>query len=336
MMLFRRARDTDLHNIHQLAEKSGVGMTTLSKNLSVLKKRLVLSTASFDKKVSAPKNEYYFFILEDTSSGQLVGTSAIIAVNGHDAPIYSYKVTQHVNECPTLNKHITFETLSMAHDIQGFSEICTLFLDPSYRQGHNGMLLSRARFLFMAEHPNRFTKQIIAEMRGVADDAGNSPFWNAVGRPFFNMSFAEADHLSSLEDKQFIEQLMPKYPIYVPLLTPEAQAVIGRPHPLTVPAMRILSREGFHYNHYVDIFDAGPTVIASREGIRTITTSNRFVVQSITHEVENERWIMANPLQDFRATVGHAHITKQHVVISKIAAEVLQLTCGDVVRMAPL
>lgn len=37
MMLFRSARDSDLDAIHQLAEISGVGMTTLPKDKELLK-----------------------------------------------------------------------------------------------------------------------------------------------------------------------------------------------------------------------------------------------------------------------------------------------------------
>ena len=244
MMLFRRARESDLEAIHLLAVQSGViGITTLPKDIELLKKRLEWSTSSFNKTVNIPSNEYYFFVLEEHTSGKVVGTSAIEAATGHYAPFYSYKVSKRTRICHELNIRNDYELLSLVNDNQGQSEICTLFLDKAYRINNNGSLLSRARFLFIAHYPIRFTSTIIAEMRGMSDDMGQSPFWDHVGSHFFPMSFAEADRLTLSTNKQFIADLMPRNPLYVKLLAPEAQTVIGKPHASTLPAMKILLQE---------------------------------------------------------------------------------------------
>ena len=44
-------------------------------------------------------------------------------------------------------------------------------------RGLNGRLLSKHRFLFMAEHPELFDSTVFAEMRGVSDGNGHSPFY---------------------------------------------------------------------------------------------------------------------------------------------------------------
>ena len=82
----------------------------------------------------------------------------------------------------------------------------------------------------MAQHPERFANKVIAEMRGVADEQGRSPFWEALGRHFFTVDFAQADHLTGVGDKSVVAELMPKYPVYVDLLPAEARAVIGQVH----------------------------------------------------------------------------------------------------------
>ena len=84
------------------------------------------------------------------------------------------------------------------------------------------------------------------------------------------MTYAEADRLTLATDKQFIADLMPRNPIYVKLLSSEAQEAIGKPHPSTVPAMNILLKEGFRYNKYIDIFDAGPTLEVPLAKIKTV------------------------------------------------------------------
>jgi len=84
------------------------------------------------------------------------------------------------------------------------------------------------------------------------------------GRHFFEVDFPTADALS-FQNKKFIADLMPKHPIYIPLLPPEAQAVIGNVNDASRTALSILEREGFEFNGMVDIFEAGPVVQAHRD-----------------------------------------------------------------------
>ena len=100
-----------------------------------------------------------------------------------------------------------------------------------------------------------------------------SPFWDSLGKHFFQMPFAEADKLTTLTNKQFIADLMPRHSIYTSLLSKKAQSVIGKPHRSTKRAMKILEAEGFNFSHYVDVFDAGPTIEANLKQVRTIKKS---------------------------------------------------------------
>ena len=175
-------------------------------------------------------------------------------------------------------------------------------------------------------------------MRGISDDDGRSPFWDQVGSHFFHMSFAEADRLTLSTNKQFIADLMPRNPVYVKLLAPSAQEVIGKPHASTVPAMKILIREGFRHNNYVDIFDAGPTLEVPRDLIHTVSASNVMTINNIIDHVSSQRFLLANTNLDFRATVGNVIFNKQHnfCIIDKETAQLLQVKCGDCLRIAPL
>lgn len=338
MMLFRSALDSDLEAIHELAEQSGIGMTTLPKDRTLLKKRLAWSTDSYEKKIEQPVCEYYLFVLENQKNKEIVGVSAIESRIGHETPFYSYKVSKRTRMSHSLNIRSDYEVLSLVNDNQGRSEICTLFLNPQYRKNNNGILLSKARFLFMAQHPERFAPIIIADMRGVSNEEGISPFWENVGRHFFHMTYAEADRLTLATDKQFIADLMPRNPIYVKLLSEEAQSVIGHPHPLTVPAMNILLKEGFRYNKYVDIFDGGPTIEAPVTKIKTIELSRLVTIKSLSDEVSSSNYLLSNALMDFRATINTVLVNAEQntCIISKKTAQMLNVQCGDVIRVAPL
>lgn len=337
MMLFRPARESDLDAILQLASHSGIGMTSLPKDKELLQKRLKWSCASFKKRLNSPKFEHYLFVLEDPTNSKIVGTSAIESQTGYDTPLYSYKITKRTRICHSLKIRCDYEVLTLVNDNQGRSELCTLFLEPTFRKNSNGLLLSRARFLFIAQYPERFSPLIIAEMRGISDESGNSPFWEHVGRHFFKMSFAKADQLTLTTNKQFIADLMPRNSIYIKLLDPEAQAVIGKPHPSTLPAMNLLLQEGFRYNSSVDIFDAGPTLVAPCDQIRSIATSRIMTIKSISDDVSSKLYLLGTKKLDFRATLSMAifNLEENTCIISKNTAELLQVKLGDCLRAAP-
>ncbi len=338
MMLFRSAKSSDLDAIHRLAEESGIGMTTLPKDKDLLDKRLKWAQRSFKKNVQQPNKEYYLFIMEEVQTGKIVGTSAVEARIGHELPFYSYKLSKRTRICHSLNIRSDYEVLSLVNDNQGKSEICTLFLTPDFRHSGNGLLLSRARFLFMAHYPQRFAPTVIAEMRGVSDEKGHSPFWDNVGCHFFQMPFEQADCLTLSTNKQFIADLMPRNPIYVKLLSEKAQSVIGQPHPSTAPALNILLREGFRHTNYVDIFDVGPTIEAPLKDIKTISASRLMVIKNTIDEVSSKRYILSNTRMDFRATIGHVVFNdhQKSCMISKENAELLQVKAGDSLRISPL
>ncbi|STX29260.1 arginine N-succinyltransferase [Legionella beliardensis] len=338
MILFRCSQMSDIEAIYELALHSGFGITTLPKDKDFLHARVSLSCASFNKEVQKPQNEYYLFVLEDLAAKKIVGTAAIEAFTGFETPFYSYKLSLRTRISHSLSIRSDYEVLSLVNDNQRRSELCTLFLEPSYRVDGNGLLLSKGRLLFMAQFPHRFASTLIAEMRGISDEEGNSPFWDNVGRYFFHMPFAEADRLTILTNKQFIADLMPRNPLYVKLLAPEAQEVIGQPHPSSRPALKILFNEGFRYNNYIDIFDAGPTIEAPCHDINTIAASQIFIIKSLSDEVTGPRFLLSNSKLDFKATISHAIFNNQtgKCIISKETAELLQVRKNEAIRLVPL
>ena len=65
---------------------------------------------------------------------------------------------------------ISPELLNLSYDHTGHSELCTLFLDPAYQRNRNGLLLSKARFLFIAAFREWFSPHLFAELRGCSDE----------------------------------------------------------------------------------------------------------------------------------------------------------------------
>jgi len=339
-MIIRPIREDDFDALHNIAVESGVGFTSLPNNIELLRGKIERSVASFKTHATAPGEELYLFVMEDELTGQVVGTSGVEAAVGLDDPFYSYHHGKVVHSSRELKVHNEVETLTLCNDYTGVSEICTLFLAESARGGVNGRVLSRFRFLFMAEHREKFSEKVFAEMRGVSDLNGASPFWEWLEEHFFSLDFPTADYLTGVGQKVFIAELMPKYPIYVNLLSKAAQAVIGEVHEKTRPALKLLQAEGFTKSGYVDIFDAGPSVEAKIDNIRTVRISQRLPVEISTSVSDEQADFLAinTKLYDFRAISLALQINaEKHVVqISEQAAKLLKVSNGDPIRFVPI
>lgn len=338
MIIIRPIRMTDYDDLYRIAIESGHGFTSLPVNEDILKKRISHSEDSFKEQVSQPGDQGYLFVMEDTQTGQVVGTTGIEAAVGLDSAFYHYHLGKVVHSSRELDIHNTVETLALCNDYSGATEICTLFLQESHRKNNNGRFLSRCRFLFIAEHTERFSDCVIAEMRGVSDENGRSPFYDWLEEHFLSIEFTKADYLTGIGNKDFIAELMPKYPVYVSLLSKEAQQVINKVHSNTVPALRLLEAEGFSRRGYVDIFDAGPTVEADRNQIRAVRESHKYqvLIDDNCGEESNQKYIICNTkVEDFRATQVKLTLreTANQVVITHNVAHALQVQKGDWVRL---
>ncbi len=338
MMILRPIQKSDYPALLKIAHESGHGFTSLPVNEELLTKKLTRSVISFDKETVQPEDEGYLFVLEDTSTGEVVGTSGIEAAVGLDEAFYHYHLSKVIHSSRALNVYKAVDILTLCNDYTGATELCTLFLRDGYRHSMNGKLLSKARLMFIKAHQQRFADTVIAEMRGVSDENGNSPFWEWLEEHFFSMDFPTADYLTGIGQKVFIAELMPKYPIYVNLLSDAAREVIGQVHDKTRPAIELLKSEGFTFNGYVDIFDAGPTVEAKVENIRTIRASELKTVR-IGANPGGIPVLVANlKRQDFRATILDLHLELggSDVVISAEAAEALHVQEGDTLSVATI
>ncbi|MDP7592476.1 MAG: arginine N-succinyltransferase [Litorilituus sp.] len=338
MIIIRPICLADYDDLYRIAIESGHGFTSLPVNEKILRQRIIRSVDSFNAQVNKPGDQGYLFVMEDTQTGEVVGTTGIEAAVGLDNAFYHYHLGKVVHSSRELGIHNTVETLALCNDYTGATEICTLFLRESHRKDGNGRFLSRCRFLFIAEHDERFSNCVIAEMRGVSDKDGRSPFYDWLEKHFLSIEFTQADYLTGIGNKDFIADLMPKYPVYVNLLSEEAQQVINKVHSNTVPALRLLEAEGFSRRGYVDIFDAGPTVEAERNQIRAVRNSHKFqvLIDDNCGEDSNLKYIICNTkVENFRATQVNLTLreTANQVVLTNDVAQALQVQQGDWVRL---
>jgi arginine N-succinyltransferase len=327
----RAARTSDLAALYEMAKLTGGGFTNLPPDKPSLIAKLDRSATAFARTDDSLHEDLFVLVLENAETGQVRGTCQIFSQVGMSAPFYSYRIgtlTQHSKE---LARTFRADMLTLSTDLEGTSEVGGLFLHPHERAGGLGMLIARSRYLFMRQHRARFADTTIAELRGLIDESGGSPFWDGVAGRFFGMSFQEADEFNAIHGHQFIADLMPKHPVYVAMLSEAARAAIGLPHPSGRAAMRMLEGEGFTADGYVDIFDGGPTMRARTDRIRSIADAKSVTIGHLAANDAPRAVISHGRLEEFVATWGCV----EGDGIDPEAASVLGVGVGDEIIVAP-
>lgn len=290
--IVRPATRNDLDKLEAMIAHVDPGMLTMPASREAMAARIERSLAAFARGSLPPQNECYFLVMEE--EGELLGTASIFTNLGVERPFYSYRISRDAKVSPELGVKVELDLLFLVNDYHGDSELGTLFIARKARGGGRGRLLSFARLMLIAADPIRFGTKAMAEIRGFTDPDGRSPFWDAVGSKFFHMEYRRADTLSA-RDHRFIADLMPRYPIYVSLLSDEARSVIARPHPDAEPAYAMLKAQGLRYNDVVDIFDAGPTVEAFIDHIDTVRETVRMPAADFVKGPRPSMGLAANP-----------------------------------------
>jgi len=327
----RAATGADLPALYEMAKLTGGGFTNLPPDKPSLIAKLERSDAAFSRADDTLADDLFVLVLEDVATGQVRGTCQIFSQIGMRVPFYSYRIgtlTQHSKE---LGRTFRADMLTLSTDLEGSSEVGGLFLHPRERAGGLGMLIARSRYLFIKQHRARFADRTIAELRGLIDESGGSPFWDGVAGRFFGMNFQDADEFNAINGHQFIADLMPKHPVYIAMLPEAARAAIGLPHPSGRAAMRMLENEGFSADGYIDIFDGGPTMCTATNRIRSIADARVVAIGKVAPNSATRTIVARGTLQSFVAAWGCV----DGDTIDPEAAKTLGVDVGDAILVAP-
>lgn len=327
----RPARGEDFQAIYEMAKLTGGGFTNLPADKGTLVAKLARSDEALARSEDSAEGDLFVFVLENAETGQIRGTCQIFSRVGLREPFYSYRVSTLTQTSPELGRTFRAEMLTLCTDFEGSSEVGGLFLHPNERAGGLGVLLARSRYLFIKLHRARFADKVLAELRGVIDEAGGSPFWDAIAGRFFGMTFQEADTFNGAHGTRFIADLMPKTPIYTAMLPESARAIMGVPHPSGRAAMRMLEQENFTGDGYVDIFDGGPTMSAATDNIRTVREARELTLTEIGDAPDAVRMMLAaGDRRDFAAGYGKVAIREDGTAtLDAASAALLGLETGD-------
>ncbi len=304
---------------------------------------LDLAQRSFTGAVKDARRREHVFVLADLDAGRIVGTSMIIAQLGRrDAPYIYVDVFEEERYSATLDKHFRHVALKIGYSYNGPTEIGGLIVEPEYRKKPErlGLLISYVRFLYIKMHRADFRDELLAELLPPLEPDGTSHLWNAVGRKFTEMTYAEADRLSK-KNKEFVKGLFPEGAIYATLLPEDAQNVIGKVGAQTKGVERMLRRIGFRYAWRVDPFDGGPHFTAATDDVTLVqrafaARATRWLGDDETTKLRALVAVESAETPFFRAVAAPWAHDAGGVALAREAAEHLGLREGDDVWLLPL
>ena len=231
MLIVRPSQPADLAAIELIARQSPPGVTSLRAPRQLLAEHIDASCAALEELVTSPGDQRYLLVLQDSHSLQVIGVAGMVAAAGLVEPFYNYRRETLVHASRPLGIHHQVEVLSLCHDLTGHSLLHAFSILAPHLDLQSADLLCRARLLFAAAHPQRFAADWACELIGPCDQHARSPLWDSLGRHFFGLDYLQAEEYCAAKGRAFIAELLPQHPIYVSLLTSEAQAALGQSHP---------------------------------------------------------------------------------------------------------
>jgi arginine N-succinyltransferase len=340
MYIVRPVETRDIPALFALASGLTQGVHTMAKTLEAIERTVEQSLRSFASQIDIAGEESYLFVLEESADQSLIGSAAIAATAGSTGTFFSFRndVIQQVSR--DLNISHSVHALTLCADLTSYSQLLSFFVRRGHHDQPEAALLSRARLMYAACMPERFSEHFFVSLAGHTDQAGRSPFWEALGRKFFQMDFLEAERLvDGARNRNLIVELMPHYPVYVPLLPGDAQASMGQVHPESEVPFEILTEEGFAADEFIDIFDGGPILEASKHALRSFTQGLKLRVEAGVQPANADCTYLIAPIREtgFRATLVRS-VALEHGQSVRLSDEVMQalhVTAGDTVLCIP-
>jgi arginine N-succinyltransferase len=207
-----------------------------------------------------------------------------------------------------------------------------------------GKLLSYSRFHYLNKHTDWFSDRILAEMMAPIDEYNDgTPFWRGVIRKFINMSYEDADRLSTHQDKrEFMYELLPKF-VNLSLLNDDVLTSLGGIGVATRPAAEMLKDLGFTTTHRIDPFDAGPHLEMRLSDMKALACASmqaqigepgRDAIDAIVSTEDSPDGFVS-----VRTQVEHPFTTDTEsapVILSHNAANALRIANGTSVSVSPI
>ena len=149
-MIIRPVRHDDLNDLYEIACESGPGFTSLMPDKDRLSRKIEGSIRSFRSQAVDHSEQRYLFVLEEETSGQIMGTTGITSGTGRSQPLYHFRHSTLTHHSRELGLRRSVGALTRCVHYRNCTEFCSLYLRPAFRRANAGKLLSKVRFAFIA------------------------------------------------------------------------------------------------------------------------------------------------------------------------------------------
>lgn len=358
--LFREPRETDIDTLYELS-KTGYYIN-LPKDREAIERKIEQSQDCFDAVRESPEcpdeafadrdRHVYLFVLEDTSSGKVVGTSQVRGGMGNpEHPNLSFQLLRVHKRSEILRRvgrefhaiiaeqwryEIKHLYAVLFADSLSPTELGGMVMHPDARGAGLGKLLSYARLHFMRGRSRWFTDRILAEMQADIDafNDGNA-FWREVARPYMSLPYDQADLLSVYDEvRVFMYELLPRF-LNLSMMSDAVLGCISGVGPYTKGAEKMLRDIGFVDVHRIDPFDGGAHLETRLSEITAIPGTP--APASVGDGAKTESLVSFHGEGGFRCLKTMADITPDGLAL--VDSETLDLIGagpGDHVRVSPL
>jgi arginine N-succinyltransferase len=259
---------------------------------------------------------------------------------GMTQPRCWYHVGCTVHAAPELGLFHRQRTLLLGHDHTGASELCDIAWHaddvPLETQAAALRLLVASACLLVARDRAGYAQRLIVELPGLRDAAGQSPFWQGLGRHFYSGDPAAAALEHGPAWRGHVAALLPRQPLYAEFLPAAAQAVIGQVHPQSLVLREVLEAAGLRYGHHVNLEDAGPVLDADTDALFGLAAARSWHwVAGPPAPGSPTMLLMRHQADGWRALCAAATVQGQHLLASEATAAGLGLAQDDEVWALP-
>lgn len=215
----------------------------------------------------------HLLLTEDPATGELLASVRLRPRIGLGLPRYWYHVGCTVHAAPELQLFHRQGTLLLGNDHTGASELCDLVWQaqdlPLAEQAAALRRVLRAALHAAGQQRHAVGPQLIAELPGLRDSAGQSPFWQGLGRHFYTGDPLDAEGRHGADWPSHVAALLPRHPVLTAFLPEAAQSAIAQVAPRARLLRELLEASGLRYSHHIRIHDGGPVLQADLDHLDT-------------------------------------------------------------------
>jgi arginine N-succinyltransferase len=202
---------------------------------------------------------------------QLRATLRLVPALGLRLPRVSYHVGCTVHAAPELGLFQTQRTLLLGHDHTGATELADIAWAqadvPVSDQALALRMLLTTALTHIQKNRAGYARRVVVELPGPRDAAGQSPFWQGLGRHFYSADPASAFATHGPDWRSHVAALLPRHALYTSFLPPSAEAAIAQVHTSALVLREVLEDAGLRYSHHVNVEDGGPILEAEVEDL---------------------------------------------------------------------